>query len=103
MNELRHFGLFDVFMVGVDVFVIMFVVKLVEELREGIFDFFGSVFEIDMGKFLDEFRCVVGDSGNGGVGKVVDAVAEGVAFDFLVDGEGAAFVIVVKFHLRGIE
>lgn len=33
---------------------------------------------------------------------MVDAVAEGVALDFLVDGEGATFVIVVECHLGGV-
>ena len=36
------------------------------------------------------------------MGEVIDAVAEGVAFDFLVDGEGATFVIVVELHLGGV-
>lgn len=35
--------------------------------------------------------------------KVIDAIAKSVAFNFLVDGEGAAFIVVKKFHLGGIK
>ena len=34
---------------------------------------------------------------------MIDAVAEGIALDFFVDGEGAALVVVAEVHLRGIE
>ncbi len=37
------------------------------------------------------------------MGEVVDTVGKGVAFDFLVDGEGALLVVVVELHLGGVE
>ena len=36
------------------------------------------------------------------MGQVIDAVAEGVAFDFLMDGEGATLIVVAEFHLGGV-
>ena len=33
---------------------------------------------------------------------MINAIAEGVTFDFLMDGKGAMLVVVVELHLRGI-
>ena len=33
---------------------------------------------------------------------MVNTVAQGIAFDFLVDGEGAFFSVVVEFHLGSV-
>ena len=75
MDEVILLSLLDVVVVGVDVVVVVLVVEFVEELREGVFDFFGGAFEIDMGELFDELRSVVGYAGDGGVGEVVNAVA----------------------------
>ena len=34
---------------------------------------------------------------------MINAITQSVALDFLVDGEGAAVFVVVKFHLGGVE
>jgi len=34
---------------------------------------------------------------------MIDAVAESIAFNFLMDGEGTIFFVVVELHLRGVE
>ncbi len=36
------------------------------------------------------------------MGQMIDAVAEGVAFNFLMDGERATLFIVAEFHLRSV-
>ena len=56
-----------------------------------------------MGKLFDELCSVVGYAGDGGVGKMINAVAQSIAFDFLMDGERAALIVVMKLHLRGVE
>ena len=37
------------------------------------------------------------------MGKMVDAVAQGIAFDFLVDGEGTMVFVVVELHLGSVK
>ena len=54
-------------------------------------------------EFTQEFGDGIGGGGDGGVGEVIDAVGEGVAFDFLVDGEGAFVFVVVEGHAGGVE
>ena len=103
MNEVVLLCLFDVIMVGVDVLVVMFVVELFEEFGKGVFDFFGGAFEVDVGELFDKLGGAISDAGDSGVGKVINTVAQGIAFDFLVDGEGAALVIVVELHLGSVE
>ena len=95
VNKVVGLGVFDVVVVGIDMFFVVLVVEFVEELAERIFDFGGSGAEIDTRKFFDEFGDVISGAGESGVGKVVDAVAEGITINFFVDGKGAAGGIVV--------
>lgn len=89
--------------VGGEGFVEVAIVEFLEEVAEGVFDFVwggGDVYRVE---FFEELSDGVGGGGEGGVTEVVDAVGEGVAFDFFVDGEGAFLFVVVEGHLRGVE
>ena len=33
---------------------------------------------------------------------MIDSIAQGIAFDFLMDGERAVFAVIVQLHLGGI-
>ena len=103
VDELVGFGVFDVAVIGVDVFFVMFVVEFFKEFAERIFDFLGGGAKVDVGKFFDEFGDVVSGAGESGVRKVVDAVTQGVAVNFFVHREGAALVVVMELHVRGVE
>lgn len=35
--------------------------------------------------------------------KMINAIAEAIALDFLMDGERTVLAVVAEFHLRGIE
>ena len=54
-------------------------------------------------KFLKEFNNRISSARDGSVGKMIDAIGEGIAFNFFVDREGAFLIIVVKSHAGGIE
>ena len=56
-----------------------------------------------MGEFFDEFCDVIGGTGESGMGKVINAVAEAITLDFLVNGERTVLLVVVEFHLGSIE
>lgn len=103
VNELVPLGALDVVVVCVDVGGVVLVVELVEEIGEGVLDFLGGLFEVDAAQLLDELGDIVSGAGEGGVTEVINAVAEGVAFDFLVDGEGAVVFVVVELHLGSVE
>ena len=103
MNEVILLSLLDVVVVGVDVLVVVFIIEFFEKFGEGVFDFLWGAFEVDAGELFDEFSSVVGYAGDGGVRKVINAVAQSITFDFLMDGERAALIVVVKLHLRGVE
>ena len=103
MDEILFFGLLNIAVVLVDVTFVMFVVEFFKKIGEGVFDWLGGVFKINAREFLNKLSDVVGGAGEGGVGKVVDTVAEGVAFDFLMDGERAMFFIIMKLHLGSVE
>ena len=72
-------------MVIIDVSFVVLVVEFVEEFAERVFDFLRRGFQIDVGKFLDEFGDIISGASEGGVGQMIDAVAESVAVDFFVD------------------
>ena len=84
-------------------FGVVAIVELFEEAAKGVFDFVGSGGNIDSVEFFEELGHRVGCGGEGGVREVVDAVGEGVAFDFFVDGEGAVVLVIVEGHLGSVE
>ena len=81
----------------------MLVIEFFEEFTERIGGFGGGSGDVDAGEFFDEFGDIVGDAGESGVGEVIDAVVEAVAFDLFVDGVGAFFVVEMEVHLRGVK
>ena len=95
MDKLVGFGIFNIMMVGVDVGFIVLIIEFVEEFTERVFDFLGGGFKVEAGELFNEFRDVVSGASEGGVGEVVNPVAEGVAVDFFVNGEGTALLIVM--------
>ena len=103
VDEILLLGLLDVGVVGVDVVVVMLIVELLKKVRKRVFDLGGSVFEINAGQLLDKLGYVVGGASESGVGKVVDAVAEGVTLDFLMDGKGAFLGVIAELHLGGVK
>ena len=95
MDELVGFGVFDVMMVGIDVLFIVFVVELVEEFAEWVFDLGWGSAEVDAGKFFDEFCDIIGGAGESGMRKMIDTVAESVAIDFFMHRKWAAGGIIM--------
>lgn len=103
MNKLVRFGVFDEGVVVVDVGFVVLIVEFVEEFTERVFDFLGRRFQVDVGKFFDEFGDVVGGASESSMGQVINAVAESVAVDFFVNRERATVFVAEKFHVGGVE
>lgn len=73
-----------------------------KKIFEGSLDFFGCGFDVYGGEFFAKFGDIVGGRGEGGVGKMVNAVVERVSLDLAVHRKGA-FLPVVKRHIWGIK
>ena len=97
------FGCFDIFVIFCEVGGVVAIVEFFEEFAEGVLGLFGGSGGVNGLEFFEEFGDGIGGGGDGGVGEVVDAVSEGVAFDFSVDGEGTLVLVVVESHAGGVE
>ena len=95
MDELVGLGVFDVMMIGIDVFFVVFIVEFVQEFAEWVFDLGWGSAEVDAGKFFDEFCDIIGGAGESGMRKMINTVAESVAIDFFMHGKRAAGGIIM--------